>query len=119
MILFIHPLADTPPAYVQVQATAQPAAPGRQPYDPSRPSPNSAPAGAPQTPPNVGRSVAPAAGTAGSSDVAQSSAPPAGHVAAGSDNGGQLASPNVPGGVNHAPNEGPKSESFSAPIKKD
>ena len=119
MFAVIHPLPDSPPAYVQVQATAQPAAPGNQPYDPSRPSPSSAPAGAPQTPPATGQTVAPAAGAAGTSEAARSSAPPSGHVAAGSDNGGQLAGPDVPGGTNHAPNVGVTPQPFSAPIKKD
>ena len=64
------------------------------------------------------QAVAPAAGAAGTSDAAKSAAAGS-HGAPASDNGGQLASPNVPGGVNHAPAEGPKSESFSAPIKKD
>ena len=117
MIIFVQPLMQAPPAYVLVQA--QPAAPGTQPSDPSTPSANSAPAGAPRQPPNAGQSVAPSAGAAGMSDVAKSSAPPTGHVAAASDNGGSLAGKDVPGGVNHAPVEGKKPDSFSGPIKKD
>lgn len=119
MMFTMPPQLPTPPAYVQVQATAQPAQRGNQPSDPSMASSSSAPAGAPQTPPNVGQTIAPAAGAAGMSDVARSSAPPAGHVAVASDNGGQLASPNVPGGTNHAPDVGPTPQSFGAPIKKD
>ena len=119
MMFTMPPPPHTPPAYVQVQATAQPAQRGNQPSDPSMASSSSAPAAAPQTPPGVGQSVAPAAGAPGMSDAARSSAPPAGHVAAASDNGGQLASPNVPGGTNHAPDVGPTPQPFSAPIKKD
>ena len=64
------------------------------------------------------QAVAPNAGAAGQSDAARSSATPTGRVAAGSDNGGNRASPAVPGGVNHAPNKGPAPGSFSAPITK-
>lgn len=119
MMFTMPPHPPVPPAYVQLQATAQPAQRGNQPSDPSMGSASSAPAGAPQTPLNAGQTIAPAAGAARMSDVARSSAPLAGHVAAASDNGGQLASPNVPGGTNHAPDVGPTPHSFSAPIKKD
>ena len=119
MIDVSHFILHAPSAYVQVQATAQPAGPGNRPADPSVPSPNSAPAGAPQPPPNTGQAVAPAAGAAGQSEAATTSATPAGHVAPASDNGGNLAGKDVPGGVNHAPAEGKPAQSFSAPIKKD
>ena len=92
MIAFIHPLPQAQPAYVQVQATAQPAGKGTQPYDPSPASPNSAAAGAPRTPPVTGQVVAPNAGAAGQSEAARSSAAPSGRVAAASDNGGNRAS---------------------------
>ncbi len=119
MTFTMPPHPSTPSAYVQVQATAQPASRGSSPPRASTALSGSVPAGAPPTPPNVGQTIAPAAGAAGMSDVARSSAPPAGHVAAASDNGGQLASPNVPGGTNHAPATGPTPHPFSAPIKKD
>lgn len=62
--------------------------------------------------------VAPHAGAAGNADAATSAPPTAGRTAPGSDNGGQLAGPAVPGGRNHAPAEGTKPGSFSAPIDK-
>lgn len=74
----------------------------------------------PPTPPAYVQvqTVAPNAGAAGQSDAARSSALPSGRVATGSDNGGNLASPAVPGGVNHAPNTGATPGSFSKPIAK-
>lgn len=120
MIAIVH-LPEAPPAYIQVQApgaTAQPGGNGPTPRQPEATSPLSAPARAPTRPPARDSSGTSAAGAAGTSAVAQSSAPPSGHAAAASDNGGNLPGAAVPGGVNHAPNQGGKPGSFSGPIKK-
>ncbi len=63
--------------------------------------------------------VAPNAGAAGSSDAGRSAASSTAKSGVASDNGGQLAGPAVPGGVNHAPVTGPTPPSFSGPVKKD
>lgn len=120
MIAVFH-LPEPPPAYIQVQApgaTARPDGNGPTPRQPEATSPLSAPARVPTPPPRRDTAVAPAAGAAGTSEVARSSALPQGHEAAASDNGGNMPGAAVPGGVNHAPNEGPKPGSFSGPIKK-
>ncbi len=79
---------------------------------------NAPPAAASPTTPQL-QPVAPNAGAAGDSAAGASSVPPAGRRAPGSDNGGQLAGSDVPGGRNHAPAEAAPAQSFSAPIKKD
>jgi hypothetical protein len=68
---------------------------------------------------SVQATVAPNAGAAGQAGAATSAVPGGGGRAVRSANGGNLASGAVPGGVNHAPNKGPKNDSFSAPIKRD
>ena len=74
--------------------------------------PNPTPSTVPATP------VAPNAGASGDAAAGSTAAPSHGPVV-GSDNGGQLAGSDVPGGRNHAPTEGQPAQSFSGPIKKD
>jgi hypothetical protein len=75
--------------------------------------PNPAPVTVPAQP------VAPNAGAAGDAGSGTTSKAAQGKQGTGSDNGGQLAGSDVPGGRNHAPAEGAPAQSFSAPIKKD